>query len=113
MSTYAGVNFNLLNDATITGWTQSPNITSRHIPYSNQDDTQDLGRSNYHLSGTAHLLANVDLGILQQAVGIVPRTLTGHLGTHWTNTYLISLTNPRRVNKCQWLVEVEFMRDGT
>lgn len=113
MTTYATVTFHILiPGGALPVWVQDAGIVVQHIPYSNLDDVQSVGRGNFRLSVSAVVQSDVGIGVLQAAVGVVKRTMVGYMGSDWTNTILIGVSDPRKYASGQWKVNLEFMREG-
>jgi hypothetical protein len=116
MSTYAGVTFDVVMDdpKQVPVWQQRAFITERVIPYSNNEDVQSVGRSNFKITVPITYEGAGDLATLQAAVGTTRRTLTDFLGSTHTNVLLIEVAQAHRWEyHTRGLAEVTFVREGS
>lgn len=115
-SSYAAVTFDIMMDDVFgPEWTRESNVSVRHIPYANIDDVQfgKLGNERLRVRARVSTLAN--LNTLKNARDGTARTF-GFEGTNFANTYLIDVTNERRMGGSSAVLyefEAEFMRIST
>lgn len=118
-ATYAGVTFeNEISgqDGQVNRWSQQATIVRRLIPYANKEDVQDAGRGNHRVTILAFITSSSGVATLQAAQGTTRRTLTNPFGdsVNYANVMLTRVGEPRRLSWAEeWMVELEFEREGT
>lgn len=116
MSSYAGVDFDVVmdNPQQVPVWQQRAFITERVIPYSNTEDVQSAGRSNFKITVAVTYDGANDLATLQAAVGTTRRTLSDFLGATHNSVLLIEVASAYRwENETRGVAELTFVRQGT
>ncbi len=109
---YGGVPFQIISPTNIyPDWTRAPNISRRHIPYSDTDDVQAAGLGHFRI--TVEILVEVpaDLQTLISFQGVTGRALDDFGGSNYTNVLLTSLTQITRWSVGDaWRALAEFER---
>lgn len=115
MGSFNSVTFQEILDQDIyrAHWSQEPNVSVRHIPYSTSDDVQFGGRGNNRLTVEVLITADADIDTMRASVDGTARTLTLY-SSNYSNTYLIGVGEPKRFDaSANWRVPLTFMRAGT
>lgn len=115
MGSYASVTFSELLEPPIyrAHWRQEPNVSIRHLPYSNTDDVQFGGRGSHRVTVEVLIQADADIDAIRASVDSTARTLTLY-STSYPNTYLIDVGTPKRFDsQAVWRVTLTFLRAGT
>jgi hypothetical protein len=116
MTAYAGVTFTLLAEDGIwrPWWRQKSGVVRRHIPHSNRDDVQSVGRGNFTITLDAFVEDDTGVSTLQAAVGSTGRTLSSLFGTDYSNVRLTDVGEPRRWDYgAKWVCSLTFEREGS
>ena len=119
MATYGAVTFEVKNPEGRLGWrphwNREKHLIRRHIPHSNEDDVQFMGKGNQRLRLTIHLFSDADLDTLESYWGPTGRTLdlSADFGSFASvgDVRLVDFAQPKRWNwDTFWEVTVEFER---
>ena len=114
MAQYNSVVFSVIGESGLyQEWVQEPNVTVRHIPYSNQDDVQTAGRGNFTVTVGVLLETAGALAALQASVGSTARTLYEFLGATHASVLLVGVSDARRYGSSnKILATLSFNRAG-
>lgn len=114
MATYGGITFRTMAPSGIVpDWTSETQIARRHIPNSDTENLQFMGRGNYKISVICRFASQVDRALMRQLAGDgIGRTLADFLGETHSDVILVNVKNPQRLatNASYILAELEFER---
>lgn len=94
-------------------WEQELVTTRRHIPYSDTDDLQFGGLSNFKLEVEAEITSDANLATLRSSMDGTGRTLTDFNGTNYTDCYLTGMADIRKWDNSgvdKWVCTLTFER---
>lgn len=113
MPSYAGVAFYVARQGHSTRfWERVTHVSTRHIPYSDNDDTQYGGKGHWEWTGQIYLTSEEAYTTLEAVAGDnTARTLSDFLGDDWAGVRLQKVGAPDRLIKVGAIYcDVEFKR---
>lgn len=95
-------------------WNEESGVVKQHIPYSNTDNIQFMGRGSKEITVRVYVTSDTHWATLKTYKGDgVARTLAGFLGGSFSSVYLKEISGERSDFAQQWEGTAVFLRQGT